>query len=198
MNHYKIHKPEPIDLILKYDLNFVEGNVVKYILRSPFKGDSQGDLKKALHYAKLLKPNPHFSRIFDDSLSEYTELSPWLLKAIKATIELDIYLNSGENYIVYLIEQHLKSNKENNFKRHPLSILMDFVEMNPIDFLENVDCVEHEEDDISLYLFLKDMIEGDEDFLALLEKIGPGDKEFWKNRYDLFWKQTKKRYMSKI
>lgn len=198
MNHYKIHKPAPIDLILKYDLNFVEGNVVKYILRSPFKGDSQGDLKKALHYAKLLKPNPHFRRIFDDSLSEYTELSPWLLKAIKATIELDIYLNSGENYIVYLIEQHLKSNKENNFKRHPLSILMDFVEINPIRFLDNmnsIDTIEYEEEQLSFKLYLQYMIEGDEDFIALLEKIGYGSKKFWQNCYDHYnhyWEKRKK------
>lgn len=52
--HYKICKPEAIELIDRYHLNFNEGNIIKYILRSPFKGDRVGDLKKALYYAKKL------------------------------------------------------------------------------------------------------------------------------------------------
>lgn len=53
-NHYKICKPEAIELIDRYHLNFIEGNIIKYILRSPFKGDRVGDLKKALYYANKL------------------------------------------------------------------------------------------------------------------------------------------------
>lgn len=121
-SHYKIHKPEAIDLILKYDLNFVEGNVVKYILRSPFKGDSVGDLNKALYYAKLLKPTPYFRRVFEYSeLEAYTELSMRLLHAVKCTIESNISKKEYtledkkeifiKNYVEYCIQNQINSDK---------------------------------------------------------------------------------------
>ena len=50
-DHYKFGI-EPIDIIESWDLSFTEGNIVKYLLRSPYKGDELGDLKKALYYLK--------------------------------------------------------------------------------------------------------------------------------------------------
>lgn len=78
-NHYKIHKPEPLELIQRYNLNFIEGNIIKYILRSPFKCDRVGDLKKALEYALIIETSsipvrfPQFD--CEKELQEYTELS---------------------------------------------------------------------------------------------------------------------------
>ena len=54
-NHYKQCRPEPIDLIEKYQLNFSEGCFVKYMLRCEFKRDKLGDLKKALYYLNRSK-----------------------------------------------------------------------------------------------------------------------------------------------
>lgn len=34
-------------------LNFALGNVVKYVLRAPYKGDYRGDMEKARYYLKL-------------------------------------------------------------------------------------------------------------------------------------------------
>ena len=46
--HYKQHAIQPWDIIDEYELNYYEGNALKYILRS--KGDRVEDLQKAIHY----------------------------------------------------------------------------------------------------------------------------------------------------
>lgn len=110
-NHYKIHKPAPIDLILKYNLNFVEGNIVKYILRSPFKGDSVGDLEKALQYAYHIKPIG-FYREFDESkLNQYTELNEIEKHIVSSVIQSDVETMCGDNYIVPLLIDDINERK---------------------------------------------------------------------------------------
>lgn len=74
-HHYKIHKPEPLELIQRYNLSFIEGNVVKYVMRSPFKGDSTGDLEKALSYAQLLQDIGFYRQFEASDLDQYTELT---------------------------------------------------------------------------------------------------------------------------
>jgi hypothetical protein len=51
-DHYSRHTIQPFDIIDEYDLNFYEGNALKYILRR--KGDRLTDLKKARHYLDVL------------------------------------------------------------------------------------------------------------------------------------------------
>lgn len=41
---------EAIDIIESWDLNFSLGNAIKYILRSPYKGNQIEDLEKARWY----------------------------------------------------------------------------------------------------------------------------------------------------
>ncbi len=96
--HYKVHKPSPIDLVLQYDLNFIEGSIIKYIMRSPFKGDRIGDLKKALYYAKLLGTNEHSWGEAD--LDEYIELLPEEKQVINLVI-WTVYPIDKEENIVY-------------------------------------------------------------------------------------------------
>ena len=50
VSHYKQGGIEPIDFINSHNLNFNLGNVVKYIVRSPYKGTQLEDLKKARDY----------------------------------------------------------------------------------------------------------------------------------------------------
>lgn len=60
-NHYKKLKKQPIELIAKADLNFFQGNIVKYISRYESKNGVE-DVKKAKHYAELaweLQPKNH-------------------------------------------------------------------------------------------------------------------------------------------
>lgn len=51
-DHYSRHYIQPFDIIDEYDLNFYEGNALKYLLRQ--KGDRVTDLKKARHYIDVL------------------------------------------------------------------------------------------------------------------------------------------------
>jgi len=48
-NHYN-EGIEAIDVIESWDLNFNVGNVIKYMLRAPFKGEQIQDLEKAKWY----------------------------------------------------------------------------------------------------------------------------------------------------
>jgi len=48
-NHYN-EGIEAIDVIESWDLNFNVGNVIKYMLRAPHKGEEIQDLEKAKWY----------------------------------------------------------------------------------------------------------------------------------------------------
>jgi len=48
--HYKTDKIDVIDFCKLYDLNFNEGNVIKYVSRARRKGSHIQDLKKAIDY----------------------------------------------------------------------------------------------------------------------------------------------------
>lgn len=51
--HYIANKIEPIDFIIENNLNFCEGNVIKYISRYKRKNGIE-DLKKARQYIDFL------------------------------------------------------------------------------------------------------------------------------------------------
>lgn len=50
-NHY-LNKIQPWDIIDSWELNFYEGNILKYLLRD--KNNRVEDLKKLIHYAEKL------------------------------------------------------------------------------------------------------------------------------------------------
>jgi hypothetical protein len=52
-NHYKTFVIQPIEFIHKNNIPFIEGNIIKYILRHKSKNGIE-DLKKARHYLDLL------------------------------------------------------------------------------------------------------------------------------------------------
>lgn len=49
-SHYSHFKIEPIDFINANEIPYMEGNVIKYICRYPYKGDPINDLIKARTY----------------------------------------------------------------------------------------------------------------------------------------------------
>jgi len=49
-NHYNSHKIQPWDIILDYDLDYWEGNVIKYVCRAKDPTKRKEDLEKAKHY----------------------------------------------------------------------------------------------------------------------------------------------------
>jgi len=55
-SHYKTMKIQPIEFIMANDLDFCQGNIVKYTCRYKQKGGVE-DLNKVIHYARLLIEN---------------------------------------------------------------------------------------------------------------------------------------------
>jgi len=52
-SHYKKMAIQPIDFIYFNEIPFIEGNIIKYILRHKKKNGLE-DLKKAKHYLEIL------------------------------------------------------------------------------------------------------------------------------------------------
>ena len=52
-SHYKKYKIQPVEFIVKNNIGFCEGNIIKYVLRFKDKGGI-ADLEKAKHYIELL------------------------------------------------------------------------------------------------------------------------------------------------
>jgi hypothetical protein len=52
-SHYKDYAIQPVDFITKNKVPFIEGNVIKYVMRHRQKNGRQ-DLEKAIHYLEML------------------------------------------------------------------------------------------------------------------------------------------------
>ena len=61
-SHYK-NAIQPWDIINTWKLDYWRGNVVKYVLRAPYKNQRE-DLEKAIHYLEYLIEN--YDEVFDD------------------------------------------------------------------------------------------------------------------------------------
>ena len=61
--HYNVLVQQPIELIIMLNMDFIQGNIVKYISRS--KGNKLQDLEKALHYCQLGFDFPEYSNKSD-------------------------------------------------------------------------------------------------------------------------------------
>jgi len=53
-HHYKDCGIQPVDYIFKNNLDYFEGNVVKYITRHRKKAEGRKDVEKAIHYAQMI------------------------------------------------------------------------------------------------------------------------------------------------
>lgn len=52
-SHYKGKGIQPVEYIHANDLNFFEGNIVKYVTRHRIKNGAE-DLRKVIHYAQMM------------------------------------------------------------------------------------------------------------------------------------------------
>jgi len=52
-NHYKDMKVQPVEYIQANGLDYLQGNVVKYITRHKAKNGAE-DIRKAIHYCQLI------------------------------------------------------------------------------------------------------------------------------------------------
>lgn len=64
--HYTDLPHQPLDLIAGLDLDFFQGNVVKYLTRYKFKGAPVEDLKKAADYCHKAQAYFHYRHLTDD------------------------------------------------------------------------------------------------------------------------------------
>lgn len=73
-SHYKLMPFQPICLIGMLDLDFCQGNVVKYVTRYKLK-DGVRDLEKAKHYCmmamELDDKNPPDDALFSEAIDEF-------------------------------------------------------------------------------------------------------------------------------
>jgi len=53
-DHYKKLQIQPVEYIYANELDFLEGNVVKYITRHRTKGEGAKDIQKVIHYAQMI------------------------------------------------------------------------------------------------------------------------------------------------
>jgi len=53
-DHYKDCKIQPVEYIHANQLDYFEGNVIKYITRHRTKGEGKKDIEKVIHYAELI------------------------------------------------------------------------------------------------------------------------------------------------
>ena len=53
-DHYKGCGIQPVEYIHANNLDYLEGNVIKYITRHRTKGECKKDIEKAIHYAELI------------------------------------------------------------------------------------------------------------------------------------------------
>jgi hypothetical protein len=73
-DHYQVQNIQPIDYILANELDFCEGNVVKYVTRWRYKNGLE-DLYKARHYLDFLiedvqKTNEEFEAMVEAAQQE--------------------------------------------------------------------------------------------------------------------------------
>lgn len=52
-NHYKKYNIQPVEFIMENNIGYMEGNVIKYVVRHKDKGGI-ADLEKAMHYLQML------------------------------------------------------------------------------------------------------------------------------------------------
>ena len=53
-DHYKKLQIQPIEYIYANELDFFEGSIVKYVTRHSTKGEGARDIKKLIHYGKMI------------------------------------------------------------------------------------------------------------------------------------------------
>ena len=52
--HYKDCSIQPVEYIHANNLDYFEGNIIKYVTRHRTKGEGKKDIEKAIHYAQLI------------------------------------------------------------------------------------------------------------------------------------------------
>ena len=105
-SHYKDMKIQPSEFINKNELQFAEGNAIKYICRHGSKGRLQ-DLEKAKHYIDMIIERDYADEAKNSSVDSgldisYEGLSPTFVANMKGADEIKIsYANEELNDAIF-------------------------------------------------------------------------------------------------
>jgi hypothetical protein len=72
-DHYKAMEIQPLEYIVKNDIGYLEGNVIKYVSRYQAKNGLE-DLKKAKHYLNILI-ELEVEKLTNDAIQNLEELA---------------------------------------------------------------------------------------------------------------------------
>ena len=114
-NHYKVASIQPWDVMAAYGLDPWSANVLKYLLRFPYKAGRQ-DLEKAQHYIEYLIT--HYDEVNDMYYNKQKEDMPLLLHEIKERlialdeITLLELLNISSEDIVEMFSDRIEDNAD--------------------------------------------------------------------------------------
>ena len=94
-SHYKSLVMQPIEFIVKSNLSFIQGNIIKYITRYKNKNGKQ-DIEKCIHYANMaidLKDAGPKVKMLNLAYSycKVNELSSYQTNIIVACVQEDYY-----------------------------------------------------------------------------------------------------------
>jgi len=106
--HYSELPYQPIELIYKLDLGFIQGNIIKYITRWRFKNGIE-DLKKAEHYCEL-------GFYYEETSSKYSRryryTSSHVVNEADKYVEQNALTNTEKAIIVFVaLGQYLNAKK---------------------------------------------------------------------------------------
>jgi hypothetical protein len=105
-DHYKKMKIQPSEFINKNEMQFAEGNAIKYICRHGSKGRLQ-DLEKAKHYIDMIIERDYADEAKNSSVDSgldisYEGLSPTFVANMKGADEIKIsYANEELNDAIF-------------------------------------------------------------------------------------------------
>ena len=105
-DHYKKMKIQPSEFINKNEMQFAEGNAIKYICRHGSKGRLQ-DLEKAKHYIDMIIERDYADEAKNSSVDSgldisYEGLSPTFIENMKGVDEIKVsYANEELNDAIF-------------------------------------------------------------------------------------------------
>ena len=150
--HYQ-SKIEPIDFILANNLNFLEGNIIKYIARYKKKNGLEDLLKGFEYYKKLIElVKNEKNKVIDNNKETTTynitnesdiigniydhkhDFSVWVVKVSKKEIFVFSMKQKSREIIVEILEKEEKLYSENIFIPETIKV---FYEIDKADFAIN-------------------------------------------------------------
>ena len=107
--HYK-KGLEPLWLITKDNLDFITGNIIKYIYKYPHKGQKYKDLAKIEDYCNLLMKYGSKSSVKRANLEHFLEQNRLSPKQEKMLTYLYSYLDTKNKEFIYSIMEETIGN----------------------------------------------------------------------------------------